>query len=61
MARECYSASMKQKEVDSVYVDKLDMRDEINTRPEPSEELEPIQVDLRRAGAYHAIQASRRP
>ena len=45
MARECYSAAMKQKAVDSIYVDELDMRDEVNTRPEPSEELEPIQLD----------------
>ena len=42
MAKECYSASMKQKAVDGIYVDELDMRDEVNTRPEPSEELEPI-------------------
>ena len=45
VARECYSASMKQKAVDNIYVDELDMRDEVNTRPEPSEELEPIQVN----------------
>ena len=45
MARECYSASMKQKAVRSIYVDELDMRDEVNTRPEPSKELEPIQLD----------------
>ena len=45
MARECYSASMKQKVVDNVYMDELDMHDEINTRPEPSEELEPVQID----------------
>ena len=45
VARECYSASMKQKAVGSIYVDELDMRDEVNTRPEPSEELEPIQLD----------------
>ena len=45
MAKECYSASMKQKAVDNIYVDELDMRDEVNTRPEPSEELEPIQLD----------------
>ena len=45
MARECYSASMKQKTVDSIYMDELDMRDEVNTRPEPLEELKPIQVD----------------
>ena len=45
VVRECYSASMKQKAVDSIYVDELDMRDEVNTRPEPSEELEPTQLD----------------
>ena len=45
VARECYSASMKQKTVDNIYVDELDMQDEVNTRLEPSEELEPIQVD----------------
>ena len=45
VARECYSTSMKQKTVDNIYVGELDMRDEVNTRPEPSEELEPIQVD----------------
>ena len=31
VARECYSASMKQKTVDNVYLDDLDMRDEVNT------------------------------
>ena len=45
VARECYSASMKQKAVDNVYMDELDMRDEVNTRPEPSKELEPVQLD----------------
>ena len=45
MAKECYSASMKQKAVDSIYMDELDMRNEVNTRPEPSEELEPVQLD----------------
>ena len=45
VARECYSASMKQKAVDNIYVDELDMRDEVNTRPKPSEELEPVQLD----------------
>ena len=45
MARKCYSASMKQKAVDNVYMDELDMRDEVNTRPEPSEELELVQLD----------------
>ena len=29
MARECYSASMKQKAVDNIYLDELDMRDEV--------------------------------
>ena len=33
------------KAVDSINVDELDMQDEVNTRPEPSEELEPIQLD----------------
>ena len=45
VARECYSASMKQKTVDNIYLDELDMRNEVNTRPEPSEELEPVPLD----------------
>ena len=45
VARECYTASMKQKAVDNVNVNELDMRDEVLTRPEPSEELEPISLD----------------
>ena len=45
VARECYSASMKKKAVDNIYVNELNMRDEVNTRPEPSEELEPVQLD----------------
>ena len=45
MARECYSASMKQKAVKSIYVNELDMQDKVNTRPEPLKELEPIQLD----------------
>ena len=45
MARECYSASMKQKTVDNVYPDELDMCDEVNTRPEPLEVLEPVPLD----------------
>ena len=45
MARECYTASMKQKAVDNVNADELDMRDEVLTRPEPSEELEPVSLD----------------
>ena len=35
VARECYSASMKQKTIDNIYLDELDMRDEVHTRPEP--------------------------
>ena len=45
MARECYSASMKQKAVDNIHLDELDIRDEVLTRPEPSEELEPVSLD----------------
>ena len=45
VARECYTASMRQKAVDSVDADELDMRDEVLTRPEPSEELEPVPLD----------------
>ena len=45
VARECYLVSMKHKEVDSIHMDAFDMRDEFNTRPMPSEELEPVQLD----------------
>ena len=45
VARECYSASMKQKAVDNIYLDELNMRDEVLTRPNPSEELEPVSLD----------------
>ena len=45
VARECYSASMKQKVIDNIYLDELNMGDEVLTRPEPSEELEPISLD----------------
>ena len=45
VARECYTASMNQKVVNNVNVDELDMRDEVLTRPEPSEELEPVSLD----------------
>ena len=45
MARECYLASMKKKTVDNIYLDELNMRDKVNTRPEPSEELEPVPSD----------------
>ena len=59
VARECYSASMKQKAVDSVYIDELDMRDEVLTRPEPSEELEPVSLDD--DPEHLAYRASKRP
>ena len=42
VARECYSASMKQKTVDNIYLDELDICDEVLTRPELLEELEPV-------------------
>ena len=45
VARECYSALMKQKAVDNIHVDELDMRDELSAQPTPSEELEPVQLD----------------
>ena len=45
VARECYLASMKQKAVDSIHMDELYMRNELNTRPMPSEELEPVHLD----------------
>ena len=45
VARECYSASMKQKTVDNISLDELDMRDEVFTRPELSEEFEPVPLD----------------
>ena len=45
MARECYTASMKQGAVNNVNVGELDMRDEVLTRPEPSKELEPVSLD----------------
>ena len=35
IAREFYSASMKQNMVDNIYMDELDMRDEVTTRPAP--------------------------
>ena len=44
IARECYSGSMKRNTVDNIYADELDMRDEVTTRPAPSEELEPVQL-----------------
>ena len=45
VVRECYSASMKQKTVNNIYLDELDMRDKVLTRTEPSEELEPVLLD----------------
>ena len=45
LARECYTGSMKQRAVDNVNMDELDMRDEVLTRPELSEELEPVSLD----------------
>ena len=44
IARECYSASMKQNTINNVYMDELDMRDEVTTWPAPSEELESVQL-----------------
>ena len=44
IARECYSASMKQNTIDNIYMNDLNMRDEVTTRPAPSEELEPMQL-----------------
>ena len=45
VAKVCYLASIKQKTVDNIYMDELDMQDEVSTRPAPSEELEPVQLD----------------
>ena len=45
VAKECYLTLMKQKTVSNIYMDELNMRDEVSTRPAPSEELEPIQLD----------------
>ena len=47
VAKECYLASIKQKAVKSVHMDELDMRDELDTRTTPLEELEPVQLDDR--------------
>ena len=45
VAWECYSTSKKQKKVDNICLDELEMRDKVLTRPEPSKELEPVQLD----------------
>ena len=55
VARECYSASMKQKAVDNIYMDELNMRDEVNTRPEPSEELMSHPTSDRGETSWHYI------
>ena len=44
IAREFYSASMKQNTIDNIYIVELDMRHEVSTRPAPSEELELVQL-----------------
>ena len=44
IARECFSTLIKQKTVDNINMDELDMRDEVSTRPSPSKELEPVQL-----------------
>ena len=44
IARECYLSLMKQNTVGNIYMDELDMRDEVSTRPVPSEELEPVHL-----------------
>ena len=36
---------MKHKAVDNIHMDEIDTRDELDTRPMPSEELEPVQLD----------------
>ena len=45
VARECYSASRKQKVVSSTCMDELDMRDDVSIRPTPSEELQQLHQD----------------
>ena len=45
IARECYSASMKQKAIGNIDMDELDKRDEVSIRPTPLEELEPGKLD----------------
>ena len=34
VARECYSTSMKQKEVDNIHMDDLDIRDKLSVTPQ---------------------------
>ena len=45
ISSECYSALMKQDTVDNIYMDELDMREEVITRPAPLEELELVQLN----------------
>ena len=35
----------EEKAVDNIYMEELDIRDEVGIRPTPSEELEPVQLD----------------
>ena len=44
IARECYSASMKQNTVDNIYMDELNMLDKVSTRSAPSKKLDPVQL-----------------
>ena len=45
ISKECYLVSMKQKAVDNIHMDELDMRGELDTQLTPLEELEPVQLD----------------
>ena len=44
ISRECYLVLMKQNTIDNIYMDELNMREEVTTRPAPSEELKPVQL-----------------
>ena len=55
IARECYTTSMKQYTVNNIYTNELDMRDEVSTRPTPSEELEPMQLDDLKIPRLHRV------
>ena len=35
----------EEKAIDNIYMEELDIRDEVGIRPTPSEELEPVQLD----------------
>ena len=45
IARECNVELMKQKEVETLQLDEIEMKDELETRLTPSEELEPVRLD----------------